>query len=399
MTPRAGFDPVGLAAVRRWMRASVDHGWLPGASTLIARHGQVELFETYGARDLEQMAPLQHDTLFRIYSMTKPVTSVAAMILVERGELGLDDPVQTLIPSFSVLTVNRDGAGDTLEPEPLRVPITVRHLLTHTSGLTYGEGNPGAVSRAYVERRTDFGASDGPLAEVVDRLATIPLLFQPGTSWAYGVSTDVLGRVVEVVSGQPLDAFMHAHIFEPLGMLDTSFQVGPGQVERFAALYEVAEGNRLTCVESPESSPQTGAVSTLSGGAGLVSTASDYLCFAEMLRLGGSLDGVRVLVPQTVHAMVSNQLPGDLAEMGQPTFNETSMDGVGFGLGVAVVVDPSRSIWRSSPGEFAWGGYASTAFWVDPVHDVSVVFMTQVMPSDHYPIRAELRSLVLDALV
>ncbi len=170
-------------------------------------------------------------------------------------------------------------------------------------------------------------------------------------------------------------------------------------MERFAALYEVTEGNRLTCVESPESSPQTGAVSTLSGGAGLVSTASDYLRFAEMLRLGGSIDGVRVLARRTVQAMVSNQLPHDLAEMGQPTFNETSMDGVGFGLGVSVVVDPNRTAWRSSVGEFAWGGYASTAFWVDPVHDVSVVFMTQVMPSDLYPIRAELRSLVLDALV
>ncbi len=199
------------------MRAYVDDGRLPGASTLIARHGEIELFESYGARDLERMAPVQLDTLFRVYSMTKPVTSAAAMILVERGELGLDDPVQTLIPSFAGLTVNRHGAGDTIEPEPLRAPITVRHLLTHTSGLTYGEGNPGAVSRAYVERRTDFGASDGPLAEVVDRLATIPLLFQPGTSWAYGVSTDVLGRVVEVVSAQPLDAFMHAHVFEPLG--------------------------------------------------------------------------------------------------------------------------------------------------------------------------------------
>ncbi len=276
--------------------------------------------------------------------------------------------------------------------------MTVQHLLTHTSGLTYGEGNPGAVSRLYERHRTDFGPQDGPLAEVVERLAGIPLLHQPGTAWGYGVSTDVLGRVIEVASGLPLDRFLDERVLGPLGMTDTSFRVPPEKLGRFAALYEATPDGGLRLLETPSSGPQAGEVTTFSGGAGLVSTADDYFRFAELLRRGGAVDGVRLLEESTVRLMTSDRLGRDLAAMGQATFNETAMDGVGFGLGVSVVVDPSRTAWRSARGEFAWGGYASTAFWVDPEHDATVVFLTQVVPSDRYPIRGELRALVADAL-
>ncbi|MFZ0323206.1 MAG: serine hydrolase domain-containing protein [Actinomycetes bacterium] len=387
-------DADGLLAIRRWVRTYVDQGRLPGALTLVARAGRVELLDVCGMRDVQRGLAIEPDTLFRIHSMTKPVTSVAALLLVERGALHLDDPVAEFVPSFSGLAVNRKGVADAIDPESLRRPMTVRHLLTHTSGLTYGEGNPGAVSRLYREQRTDFDVTDGVLEQVVERLATIPLLFQPGESWNYGVSTDVLGRVVEVASGQTLDVFMREQIFGPLGMTDTSFAVGDAAAGRLAALYEVDADDQLVLVESADDSPYVRDVTTLSGGAGLVSTAHDYLRFAEVLRLGGSVDGVRLLDPSLVRSMTRNQLGDDLAAMGQPTFNETSTHGIGFGLGVSVVVDPARTTWPSSLGEFAWGGYASTAFWVDPVHDLTVVFLTQVMPSDHFAIRHELRALV-----
>lgn len=379
------------------MRGYVDQGLLPGALTLVAKGGDIALLDAYGHRDLEQGEPVEHDTIFRIYSMSKPVTAVAALILVEEGRLALDDPVARFIPSFEHLAVNRLAMSGRIEVEPARRPMTVRHLLTHTSGLTYGEGNRGAVARLYEKLRTDFGPADGPLAEIVDRLASIPLLFHPGDAWGYGVSSDVLGRVIEVAADCPLDVFMSRRIFEPLGMADTTFRLPPGKLDRFAALY-AAGRDGLELIEAPASSPHAGSVTTLSGGAGLLSTARDFFRFAELLRQGGTLDGARLLGRATVDLMTSNQLPGDLAGMGQPTFNETPMDGIGFGLGVSVVVDPARTSWRTSPGEYAWGGNASTAFWVDPLDEVSVVFLTQLIPSNRYPIRGELRALVRDAL-
>jgi len=294
--------------------------------------------------------------------------------------------------------VNRRGTGDELDPVPAETPMTVRHLLTHTSGLTYGEGNPGAVARLYEECRTDFGPDDGPLSEVVERLAAIPLLFEPGTAWGYGVSLDVVGRVVEVASGLPLDRFVEERIVGPLGLVDTGFAVPPEKLGRLAALYEATPDELLALLESPAESPYAGEVSTFSGGAGLVSTAEDFFRIAELLRRGGELDGVRLLREETVRLMTGDRLGRDLSALGQLTFNETATTGVGFGLGVSVVVDPARTAWRSFAGEFAWGGYGSTAFWVDPVHDVTTVFLTQVIPSDRYPLRAELRSLVADAL-
>jgi CubicO group peptidase (beta-lactamase class C family) len=392
-----GLAPDGLDEIRSWMRGYVDSGRLPGGVVLLAKSGEIALFDAYGARSIDEAKPFERDTIVRLHSMTKPVTAVAALILLEEGALALDDPVSRFLPSFAGLRVNRHGSGDRIEAVPCERTKTLRHLLTHTSGLTYGEGSPGAVARMYEARRTDFGPDDGPLAGVVDRLAEIPLLFEPGTSWQYGVSLDVLGRVVEVASGSSLDRFLAERILDPLGLSDTGFRVPREKVDRFAALYE-AEEDGLRLLETPAGSPQAGDVTTLSGGAGLVSTAWDFFRFAEMLRRGGALDGARILDRATVELMTSDQLGADLAALGEPSFNETTTAGVGFGLGVSVVRDPDRTAWRTTRGEFAWGGYASTAFWVDPVDEVTAIFLTQVIPSDRYPIRAELRALVAAAL-
>jgi CubicO group peptidase (beta-lactamase class C family) len=272
--------------------------------------------------------------------------------------------------------------------------MTIFHLLTHTSGLTYGFGNTGAVARLYEERSTDFAPTDGPLAEVVERLAELPLVHHPGEGWNYGVSTDVLGRVVEVASGLPLDRYFAERILGPLGMTETGFSARTDQALRLASLY----GPGLELLEAAATSPLLGRVTTLSGGAGLVSTIDDYLRFAELLCREGELEGVRLLRGETVREMCRNHLAGDLAAVGLPTTNETIAEGVGFGLGVSVVIDPSRTEWRCSLGEVAWGGYASTAFWVDPVNGLSVVFMTQLLPSSSNRVRGELRELVYDTL-
>ena len=293
--------------------------------------------------------------------------------------------------------MNRFGTADRIVAEPAGTRMLVRHLLTHSSGLTYGEGNPGAIASLYERERTDFGPNDGPLAEVVDRLARIPLLFDPGTAWAYGVSSDVLGRVVEVASGASLDRFVDESVLAPLGMSDTGFRLPASKAERIADLYESRPDGGLRRVEAAADGVYANPT-TLSGGAGLLSTTDDYFRFAEMLRRGGTLDGAEILQESTVSLMTRNHLAGDLAAAGPPTFGETVTDGIGFGFGVSVVVDPSRTAWRAARGEFAWGGYASTAFWVDPEHDVTVIFMTQLIPSDRYPIRGELRALVADAL-
>lgn len=381
-------------ALYTWMADYVDTHRFPGALTLVAVDGVVESLVGCGLRDVEAGTPITDDTIFRIYSMSKPVTTVAAMSLIDDGLLGLDDPVSAYIPSFGDLVVNAGGAGDHIRPVPGLRPMTIRHLLTHTSGLTYGEGNPGAVARLYEERRTDFGTDDGTLSEVVDRLATIPLLFEPGSQWNYGVSTDVLGRVVEVAANAALDEVIRHRITEPLGMSDTCFAIHATQRHRLASLYGPSGDGTLELLESGDQSPEQGTVQTFSGGAGLLSTIEDYRRFAQMLLNGGLWEGSWVLSPDAASQMTTNQIPGDLSSFGSATFNETTTAGIGFGFGGSVVVDPGTSAWASSLGEYAWGGYASTAFWIDPVHDLLVVFMTQLIPSDRYPIRGELRQLV-----
>ena len=404
MQPTATPESVGLGTkrlerIRPWMQACVNAGKLPGASVLVARAGEVAWVATAGYADVEQQRPLGTGHLMRFYSMTKPVTSVAAMMLYEQGLFQLDDPVSRFLPALEDMQVYVSDKGEGMRSEPARRPVTIHHLLTHTAGFTYGLDNDHPVSRLYRERHTDFYPADGPLHEVIARLALLPLVHHPGEHWNYGVSTDVLGHLVEVVSGQRLDRFFAEHILEPLRMVDTSFQVPPEKRERLARLYGPSKTGGLTLLEPPEVSPYFDSVTTLAGGAGLISTLGDYFRFTEMLRRRGELDGTRLLGRKTVQYMTRNHLPDDLAAMGQETFNETTYAGIGFGLGFAVVQDPTRAAVLTSVGEYHWGGAASTAFWIDPAEDLSVIFLTQLLPSSTWPLRRELRALVYSALI
>ncbi len=394
-----GFSKERLARIKNWMQGYIDKAKLPGATTLVARHGEVVFSETLGYGDLEKKKHLTPDSILRFYSMTKPITAVAVMILYEHGLFQLDDPISAFIPAFKDMTIYRSGPAENPITEPATRPITIQNLMTHTSGLTYGIGNEGVIPELYVKNQTEFYPQDGPLELAVNRLAGIPLEFNPGSQWEYSVSFDVLGRLVEVVSGKTLDVFFREKIFEPLGMIDTDFYVPKTKWDRFVSLYGNTPESTLSLLESPENSPLTGKVETFSGGGGLVSTLADYFCFTEMLRRKGELNNQQLLGRKTVDLMTCNHLPGDLADMGQPTFCETTYEGIGFGLGMSVLLNPAKAKIVGSPGEYAWGGYASTAFWIDPVEDLTVIFLTQLIPSSTYPIRRELRVLTYQALI
>jgi CubicO group peptidase (beta-lactamase class C family) len=394
-----GLSKKRLARIKNWMQGYIDKAKLPGATTLVARHGEVVFSETLGYGDLEKKKPLTPESILRFYSMTKPITAVAVMILYEHGLFQLDDPISAFIPAFKDMTIYRSGPAENPITEPATRPITIQNLMTHTSGLTYGIGNEGVIPELYIKNQTEFYPQDGPLELAVNRLAGIPLEFNPGSQWEYSVSFDVLGRLVEVVSGKSLDVFFREKIFEPLGMIDTDFYVPKTKWDRFVSLYGNTPESTLSLLESPENSPLTGKVETFSGGGGLVSTLADYFCFTEMLRRKGELNNQQLLGRKTVDLMTCNHLPGDLADMGQPTFCETTYEGIGFGLGMSVLLNPAKAKIVGSPGEYAWGGYASTAFWIDPVEDLTVIFLTQLIPSSTYPIRRELRVLTYQALI
>jgi CubicO group peptidase (beta-lactamase class C family) len=402
-----GFDPVRLDRIDRRLARFVDEGQLPGFLVTVARHGSLVHLGSYGARNVEEGLPVETDTRWRIYSMTKPVTSVAAMMLYEEGAFELTDPITKWLPEFAETRVYVAGSAQKPVTAPQMEPIRVWHLLTHTSGLTYGFHHAHPVDAMYRAAGHEWGTPPGAdSAEVTRQFAAIPLVFQPGSEWNYGVSTDVLGRLVEVVSGQTLDEFFQQRIFEPLGMTDTSFGLRDGDdVTSLARLYAAVPG-------APGGAPTGYAPldamgvaahrkpAFLSGGGGLVSTAGDYLRFIEMLRRGGAHDGGRLLGPRTVAHMRRNHLPGnaDLETFGRPLFAETPLRGVGFGLGFSMVIDPVRYGVVANVGDFSWGGAASTAFYVDPVEDVTVGFYTQLLPSSTLPIRNYLRALVNQAL-
>jgi CubicO group peptidase (beta-lactamase class C family) len=397
-----GFDPRRLARIDRHLQRYVDDGRLPGYLVLVARGGKIGHLTLSGRRDREAALPVEPDTLFRIYSMTKPITSVAAMMLHEEGAFELSTPVSRFIPSFADVRVYLRGNAQKPLTAPAVEPVRIWHLLTHTSGLTYGFHHAHAVDEAYRAAGYEWAWPAGTdLAAAGDTWAGMPLLFQPGSEWNYGVSTDVLGRVVEVASGQSLEEFFVERIFRPLGMSDTRFSVPEADRSRLAALYAMAPGRTEPIRYDLMGDAALKPPSLLSGGGGLVSTAADYHRFTRLLLGRGELDGVRLLAPRTVAYMTRNHLPGgqDLESFGRPLYAETTFNGVGFGLGFSVVLDPVANKIPGNVGEFAWGGAASTAFWVDPVDRVSCIFMTQLLPSSTYPIRSELRQLVYQALL
>ena len=395
-----GLSTPHLGRITRWMRHWVDSGRLPGLLVAVVRDDRLAWFETHGYRDVENGRAVEPDTIYRIYSMTKPITTVAALMLYEEGRFQLDDPVADFIPAFADTRVFASGDAETFTTVPLERPITVHDLMIHTSGLTYGFQHEHAVDALYRKRRIEFNANVGPLADLAESAAAQPLVFQPGTRWNYSVSTDVLGRLVEIWSGVPLDAFFADRIFGPLGMRDTGFQVPEGQGHRLASNYvRRTDGDGLALADPGGDSRFLEPAATLSGGGGLVSTAADYLRFMRMLRGRGVLEGARLLGRKSVELMTMNHLPGDLVDMGRPRFAEMPFAGVGFGLGVSVLLDPAKARILGSPGEYAWGGMASTTFWIDPAEDLMVLLLTQLMPSSAYPIRRELRVLTYQALL
>src|SRR4051794_12011343 len=396
-----GLDPQRLSRIDTHFRAYVDDGRLPGWQVMVSRHGRVAHLSSYGLADVEQRRTVEPDTIWRIYSMTKPITSVAAMMLVEQGRMELTDPISRWLPEFAEPRVYLRGPATKPLTVPAAEPIRVWHLMTHTAGLTYGFHHVHVPDEIYRLAGFAFGMPAGDLAGSSEGIAKLPLAFEPGAEWNYSVATDILGRLVEVVSGQPLDEFFRDHIFDPLDMTDTAFHVDERHHDRLAALYALAPG-----LTSPVRYDEVGErykrpARWLSGGGGLVSTTRDYTRFTWMLLRGGELDGARLLSPRTVRFMTRNHLPGnaDLQQFGRPLYAETRFDGVGFGLGFAVVMDPAAYKVIASPGEFNWGGMASTAFWVDRAEQLTVVFMTQLMPSSTYALRPQLRQLVYQAVV
>ena len=374
----AGFAPDRLARIDRHFAGYVDQKKLAGWHIALSRRGQLVHSSTMGHRDIAADLPFTDDTVVRMFSMTKPITSVAAMMLYEEGAFELKSPIAKWLPEFADTRVYRSGSHLAPVTDPLVEPIRVWHLLTHTSGLTYGFHNTHVTDAIYRRRGFEWGNP-------------------PGAD-----PTDVLGRLVEVVSGMPLDEFFRTRIFEPLGMTDTDFHVHDDVLDRLATLY-VRNPTTGEAVAAPDAlgRAKTSKPAMLGGGGGLVGTAHDYLRFAHMLLNKGELDGVRLLGSRTVDFMTRNHLPGgaDLEQFARPLFAETSFDGMGFGLGFSVVLDAAENKVMRSEGEYSWGGAASTIFWVDPVNEIVALFLTQLLPSSTYPIRSELNQLVQQALI
>jgi CubicO group peptidase (beta-lactamase class C family) len=395
---QVGMDGTALARVDRALNRYVDAGRIPGYHLVITRLGQVVHNTLAGRRDVERDRPVTEDTLWRIFSMTKPITAVAVMMLYEEGAFQLTDPIARYLPAFAGSRIHTGGSDVKSMTVPTTEPIRIWHLLTHTAGLTYGFHRMHPVDAMLRAAGYEWGSpAEVDLEHAVDFWAGLPLLFTPGTEWNYSVATDVLGRLIEVVSGQRLDVFFRERITGPLGMVDTTFRVDAGDVDRLATLYvATADGMaaNATLGDSVLDPP------LLAGGGGLVSTTADYHRFVQLLARGGELDGVRLLGPRTLAYMTRNHLPGnaDMQTFGRPVFSEIPQHGVGFGLGMAVVVDPVATRMLCSAGEYNWGGAASTTFWVDPAEDLSVVLMTQLLPSSTYPLRPLLRQSVYGAL-
>jgi CubicO group peptidase (beta-lactamase class C family) len=392
-------------------RRYIDAGRFPGTQLLVYRRGSVVHSAVQGFADLERKAPVKDDTIFRIYSMTKPITTVAFMMLVEEGRVALDEPVHKYIPEWKNLGVFQAGTAPAFLTRPPARPMQIVDLLRHTSGLTYGFQQRSNVDAAYREKKIGEVIKAGTLQSMIDELAKTPLEFSPGEAWNYSVSTDVIGYLIGKISGMPFEQFLKERIFDPLGMADTDFFVPAGKAHRFAACYNADPGGMmsfhavekkggLTLQDDPSKSSFLSPPSFISGGGGLCSTAADYLSFCRALLNGGELGGVRLIGPKTLKLMTTNHLPGgrDLPEMSRSMFAEASYNGIGFGLGFSVTMDPAKTLIPGSPGEYAWGGAATTSFWIDPAEELIAIFMTQVLPSSAYPVRRELRTMIYSAI-
>ena len=406
-----GMSTSRLARLEQVMkRRYVDGGYLPGMLLYIWRQGQLVHTSVCGQMDIERGRPLREDAIFRIYSMSKPITAVALMMLVEEGLVGLDDLVETHIPAWKDLAVYASGVASLLADTPpsfmttpVARPMKVIDLATHTSGLTYGFMMRSAVDAAYRRAKIVDRQTPGGLHGMIDQLAKIPLDFSPGTAWNYSVSIDVLGYLVENISGVSFGEFLRTRLFEPLGMYDTAFHVSAEQVERLTSCYQPENSTRgLRLQDDARESIYADPPLLESGGGGLVSTAHDYLRFCRMMLNGGTLDGVQILSPKTVALFSLNYLPDnhEIADMALPgMFSESGYAGVGFSLGCGVNIDVAKTRLPGSLGEYFWGGAAATAFWIDPKEELTVVFMTQVIGSPaRLTLRRDLRTLVYSAM-
>lgn len=377
----------------------LEPGKISGSVTLVARRGQVCLLDVQGYRDVERALPMTADSIMRIYSMTKPITSLAMMTLHEKGLFSLDDPVHRFIPGWRDLPVWKTGSYPLFETVPARRAMTIRDLFMHTSGITYDFLRDSNIDYAYRKAGVGRPRLGYTLQQMIDELAQMPLLFSPGDRWNYSLSTDVLGYLIEILSGQSLPDYLRTTIFEPLGMHDTCFEIPADKVDRFASCYtrNMEKGMDLTDdARSSEFAERT----FYSGGGGLLSTAGDYYRFCQMLLGGGTREGVRVIGPRTLDYMTRNHLPGgaDMGAFATGSFSEAAYEGVGFGLGFASTIDPVCNGHPVSPGIYFWGGLASTLFWVDPAEEMVVIFMTQLIPSRTFNFRGQLENIIYGAL-
>lgn len=385
-----GISGARLYKIDHLTRRYIEEGKLAGTITLVARKGQIAHLQCQGKMDIEADKAMTEDAIFRIFSMTKPITSTALMMLYEDGNFQLNDPVSKYIPKFKNLKVY-DGTSTQRE-------MTIRDLLTHTSGLTYGFMHANAVDEMYRDQAVE---ESDDLEQMVEKLSELPLLCTPGSRWNYSVSTDVCGYLVQKISDIPFDVFLREQILDPLGMIDTDFYVPEEKIHRLTSNYDRTKDNGMRLIDPAETSHYLKNPTLYSGGGGLLSTAQDYFRFGQMLLNGGKFEGVRILGRKTVDLMTRNHLPGnvDLTAMAQSSFAETAFDGVGYGLGVSVMLDPAKAQILGSKGEFSWGGLASTYFFADPSEELLVILLTQLVPSTAYPIRRELRVTAYQALV
>ncbi len=403
----AGFDRIQNHLKTRYIEA----GRFPGTQLLVYRRGKLVHSSSQGLADIERKVPVKDDTIFRIYSMTKPITSIAFMMLVEEGRVALDEPVHRYIPEWKNLGVFQAGVTPAFLTRPPSRPMQIVDLMRHTSGLTYGFQQRGNVDAAYREMKIGEVEKAGTLQSMIADLAKIPLEFSPGEAWNYSVSTDVIGYLIGQISGKPFEQFLQERIFDPLEMKDTGFFVPSAKAHRLAACYSASPQGAmtfhatdrkggLTLQDDPATSSFLSPPSFISGGGGLCSTAADYLTFCRALLNGGELGGVRLVGPKTLALMTSNHLPGGrtLPELSRSLFSEATYHGIGFGLGFSVTLDPAKTLIPGSAGEYAWGGAATTSFWIDPAEELIAIFMTQVLPSTATAIRRELRTMIYAAI-